>query len=141
MLDSTTIEQVRDIVRINLRSWRAISPKHGPCWAISRALANAGWGRVEFCRTKRVSTKRWYGHYILRDAENEILDFSGEYLDNATNPKNVQYRGFEPAEYLKHDFYSAECVEFWEWQFASLTGKAAKWREERTYAEDQIRKP
>jgi hypothetical protein len=102
---------LRQIVRKAWPNWIKFFPSHGPCWPICRALSDAGFGVVNFCKTKRASTGRWYGHYVLIARDGSILDFSGEYYtgDNPT----VEYKEFLEFDKPEHFAWPGKCVKWW----------------------------
>lgn len=113
------VQAVRWLVQDKLVAWNKLCPKHGPCWPVCKVLSELGWGRVEFCKTKRVRTGRWYGHYVLRATDGTVIDVSGEYLDMPVSlqpavaaPDWPLYRDFKPFAGI-HDCYSPAHVAFW----------------------------
>lgn len=106
------IETLRRIVRNNMDAWTRIS-KHGPCWPIARALANAGLGRVEFCLTYCKTDKQWFGHYVVRRPDRKIFDCSGEYVCQECPERVPRYKDFHVFDEPMHDAYTAAQVAFW----------------------------
>lgn len=111
MSDEQKLEQVRQIVRDNIMAWYYDhDARRGPCWPLCHILANAGWGTIYFCKTKRFRNKRWYGHFVLK-TKKRVIDVSGEWIDHPTI--KPEYRHFERANGKTHESYDLSDELFW----------------------------
>jgi len=112
--DHSLLEALRKVVRNNHDEWERTlgSPELGPCWPVARVIADAGYGKVWYCRTSAAGKDAWWGHFIVRTPfTNQILDVAGEYVTSDELPDYKDFN-FEDAT-LMHPRYTIEHVNFW----------------------------
>lgn len=114
LLVQAALDEIRAAVRKAMDEWTKLYPKLGPCWAVSRALGNAGCGRVEYCHTYCKDQKEWYGHYVVRTPQGKIIDCSGEYICQNCKPHRPLYHDYRVFDDSEHDAYPKSSVQFWQ---------------------------
>jgi hypothetical protein len=87
-----------------------MSPDTGPCWAIARVIADAGYGTVEYCQTSAPGQNQWWGHFIVRTPEGAVIDVAGEYITSDAAP---DYKDFKVEDGPDHYRYKPKHLTFW----------------------------